>query len=91
MQDRHCQTEVIEKGNDSQPPLHVDIIYAGTVHAFFPRELNDWTKRPSADSEVRAKECDVVMATCIPISSSRSCYNPSDRRTRKEEQGYQLW
>jgi hypothetical protein len=31
--------------NYSQPPLHVDIIYAATVHALCPRELNDWTKK----------------------------------------------
>ena len=51
--------------NNLQPPLHVDIMYAATVHAFCPRVLNDWTKEPS--SQVRAKECDVVMRTCVPI------------------------
>ena len=40
-------------------------MYAAIVHAFCPRELNDWTKGSS--SQVRAKECDVVMRTCVPI------------------------
>ena len=32
-------------GTDSQPQLHVDIMYAAIVHAFWPRELNDWTPK----------------------------------------------
>jgi hypothetical protein len=70
--------------NDSQPPLHVDIMYATTIHAFCPRELNDWTKRPSG--QARAKECDVGMhAYPFPGRATIRGIDPSDRKTRKEE------
>jgi hypothetical protein len=31
-----------KQANNLQPLWHVDNMYAATIHAFCPRELNDW-------------------------------------------------
>lgn len=60
---------------DLQPPLHVDNKYAAIVHAFWSRELNDWTPK-AKKSQVRAKE-HILGMTHIPIPTS--CYNPEKK------------
>ena len=30
-----------KRANNLQPPVHVDSMYAATIHGFCPRELND--------------------------------------------------
>ena len=36
------QRKTNKRANNLQPAWHVDNMYAATIHAFCPRELNDW-------------------------------------------------
>jgi len=45
------QRKTNNRANNLQPPWHVDIMYATTVHEFCPRELNDWGKSHQAGQE----------------------------------------
>ena len=71
-----------KRANDSHPALHVDNMYAATVHGLWPRELKVWTQKPSG--QVRVKEFTSGPTICIP--NSTSSYNSEQKFGRLRSQ-----
>jgi hypothetical protein len=70
------------QANDLQPPVHVDIMNALTIHGFWAMALYDWTKR--ASGQVRANKYSAEVTICIPMPTSS--YNPEQKSGRPQGQ-----
>jgi hypothetical protein len=65
--------------------LHVDIKYAATVHAFWPRELKDWDEPVRHQKQVRKKYN--VGTYPFPRQAAIWGNNLGSRKSREEQQG----
>ncbi len=72
----------------SQPPLHVAIRYAATVHAFWPSELKVW-KRPVSSSRAGNhgdKKNRLRKTYPLPCQAAIRSINLGSSKTRKKKE-----